>query len=90
MKYNIYIEIKMWLVNKMKLKEYRKNKGFTQTYIAKILGISQQAYANKEAGKRGFTTKELIIIEKIMNVKIADIYDKLSKEIDRELEVHKK
>lgn len=71
----------------MKLKEYRISKGYTQTDIAKLLGISQQAYSNKEAGKRGFTTKELIIIEKIMNVRISDIYENLSKEIDKELKI---
>ena len=73
----------------MKLKQYRTDKGLTQSYVAKVLGISQQAYCNKEAGKRSFTIKEIMILEKIMNVKVSDIYDKLNKEIEHELSLIK-
>ena len=47
----------------MKLKEYRINKGYTQQDMAEILGITQQSYSNKEAGKRGFNAKELLILQ---------------------------
>ena len=73
----------------MKLKQYRVDKGLTQSYVAKVLGISQQAYCNKEVGKRNFTIKEILILEKIMNVKISDIYDKLNEEIENELSLIK-
>ena len=69
----------------MKLKEYRENKGYTQQEIADILGITQQAYSNKEVGKRGFNTKELLILQKVLGVNICEIYEDLSKEIDKRL-----
>ena len=69
----------------MKLKEYRMNKGYTQEDMARILGITQQSYSNKEAGKRGFNAKELLILQKILEINISDIYEDLSKEIDKKL-----
>ena len=69
----------------MKLKEYRENKGYTQQEMADILGITQQAYSNKEVGKRGFNTKELLILQKVLGVNICEIYEDLSKEIDKRI-----
>ena len=69
----------------MKLKEYRINKGYTQQEMADILGITQQSYSNKEAGKRGFNAKELLILQKVLGVNIEDIYEELSKEIEKKL-----
>jgi len=69
----------------VKLKEYRINKGYTQQDMAEILGITQQSYSNKEAGKRGFNAKELLILQKILDVNISEIYEDLSKEIDKRL-----
>lgn len=42
------------------LREYRKNRGKTQEEMAKLLNISQQAYANYETGKREPDIKTLI------------------------------
>lgn len=69
----------------MRLKDYRVSKGYTQKDMAKFLGISQQSYSNKELGKRDFTIKELIAIEKIIGIGIADIYIELNKEIENKL-----
>ena len=69
----------------MKLKEYRISKGYTQQEMADILGITQQSYSNKEVGKRGFNTKELLILQKVLGVNIEDIYEELSREIDKKL-----
>jgi putative transcriptional regulator len=69
----------------MKLKDYRLSKGYTQKDMAKLLGISQQSYSNKELGKREFNIKELIAIEKIIGIGIADIYVNLNKEIENKL-----
>jgi DNA-binding XRE family transcriptional regulator len=69
----------------VKLKDYRLSKGYTQKDMAKLLGISQQSYSNKELGKREFNIKELIAIEKIIGIGIADIYVNLNKEIESKL-----
>ncbi len=51
----------------IELKKLRLDFGFTQSEIANKLGISQQAYANYESGKRQPDQNTLI--------KIADIFD---------------
>ena len=85
LKYNIISKTKCSGGGKVKLKEYRENKGYTQQEMADILGITQQAYSNKEVGKRGFNIKELLILQKVLGVNISDIYEDLSKEIDKRL-----
>jgi transcriptional regulator with XRE-family HTH domain len=61
-------------VAKIKVKEIREAKGITQEAIAKELGITQASYSYKENGKRGFKPKELLLLEKILNVSIREMF----------------
>lgn len=54
-------------MNISRLKEIRKDRDFTQTDVAKYLGMKQQQYSEYEIGKR------LIPIETLD--KLADYYD---------------
>ena len=58
---------------KMKVKEYRVQKGFKQVDIANILGIKQNTYSDKERGKTKFTIDEIKLIKELLNV----TYDEL-------------
>ena len=58
----------------MKVKEYREIKGYTQEEIAGKLGINQNSYSRKENGKRGFTVKELLLLEKILGASISELF----------------
>jgi transcriptional regulator with XRE-family HTH domain len=58
----------------MKVKEHREAKGMTQVEIAKMLGIGQNVYSRKENGLRGFTVKELLLLEKILEASISELF----------------
>ncbi|NYS48533.1 transcriptional regulator [Streptococcus danieliae] len=45
-----------------KLRGYRVMLGHTQTDMGKILGITKQAYSNKETGKNQFNDREKVKI----------------------------
>lgn len=49
-----------------KVKGYRNMLNFNQQEMAELLGISKQAYWNKENGKNEFSDKEKVIIKKIL------------------------
>lgn len=51
----------------MKVANYRKFLGFTQSDFAKIFGISLQAYSRKERGKVPFTDAEKMKLKKIFS-----------------------
>lgn len=53
-----------------KLRELRTQYGFTQAQVATHLGISQQAYANYEIGKREPDKHALIKLSELFNVSI--------------------
>lgn len=83
---NIYKDLKGGVAMvKNNIKEYRKNKGFTQSDIANKLGIKQNTYSDKERGKIGFTAKELLILEKLLDASISDFYKELKEQIDIEM-----
>lgn len=65
--------------NLNKLRGYRSQLGFTQEYMASLLGITQSTYSAKERGERLFNQKEIEVIvrkfkEKLPNVTIEDIF----------------
>ena len=53
-----------------RLKNLRKQAGFTQVDVAKKLGISQQAYASWERGSKKPTQDNLVKIAQILNVSV--------------------
>lgn len=52
----------------IKLKQLRTDSGYSQAYVASILGITQQAYANYESGKREPDNDMLIKLSQFFNV----------------------
>ena len=59
----------------MKVREYRIIKGYTQSEIAVLLGISQQGYSLKEKGKRDFSIEEVRLLKKILNVSYEQLFN---------------
>lgn len=53
-----------------RLKNLRKQAGFTQVDVANKLGISQQAYASWERGSKKTTQDNLVKIAQILNVSV--------------------
>lgn len=59
---------------KLQFKEIRKDKGYNQTYVSKVLGITQSAYSKKEKGLRAFSPQELIKLEVLFNCTLNEFY----------------
>ena len=57
----------------MKVKEYRKDRGYTQKEMALILGIKQNTYSDKELGKSRFTIDEIKKLKEILKVTYDDL-----------------
>ena len=53
----------------LKLKQTRKDKGFTTTYMAEKLGISKPFYSQLENDKRTLSYKMAVKIAAILNTK---------------------
>lgn len=58
------------------MKECRKKMGLSQKEVAAKLGITQQAYGQKENGHRKFTIDELFKLEEIF---MTDVYKMVKK-----------
>lgn len=54
----------------IRLKTLRNEKGYNQTYVAKQLGITQQAYANYERGARQPDNETLVKLADLFNVSV--------------------
>lgn len=57
-----------------KVKQIREDIGISQKAMAKHLSLSRQGYYKKEIGKTEFTIKEALIISKVFNRKLEDIF----------------
>lgn len=62
-----------------KIAGYRKMLGMTQADIAKVFGVSKQAYSSKERGKVPFKDTEKVIFKNLLkdvfpNILIDDIF----------------
>ena len=53
-----------------RIKDLREDNDFTQTYVAKKLNCSQQAYSNYELGQRDIPTDVLIKLSEYYNVSV--------------------
>jgi len=58
-----------------RIRNYRKSKGVSQTFIAKELNISVSGYSMKESGKRPINTDELQIIAKSLGVSASVFFE---------------
>ena len=56
-----------------RLKELRQNRGKTQRAVANAIGVTQQAYANYESGKREPSYDILISLAEYYNVSVEDV-----------------
>lgn len=62
-------------MNRMKLKAKRIELGYTQSDLAKLIGISNAAYAYKEQCKNEFTRSEIESIADVLKLSNTDIMD---------------
>ncbi len=56
-----------------KIRQLRNEKGYSQTYIAGKIGISQRAYSKIEQRETKITLKRLKSIAAILEVEMADL-----------------
>jgi putative transcriptional regulator len=61
------------MVNR-ELKILRCKQDLNQADVAKILNITISSYSRKENGKQGFSLKEAMIISKLFNKSIEEIF----------------
>lgn len=61
------------MVNSERLRERVKATGIKKVFIADKLGISLQGYLNKESGKSDFTSSEIAVIRKLLNINNKDV-----------------
>jgi transcriptional regulator with XRE-family HTH domain len=55
------------------LRKLRREKDYSQEYMALELGISQKAYTNFENGKIELKQEKIILLSKILNTSISNI-----------------
>ena len=56
-----------------KMAGYRTMIGFNQTQMGEVLGISKQAYSNKERGVVKFNDKEKLLLKEFLRTYLPDI-----------------
>lgn len=58
-----------------KIRDIRKNKGYSHEYMAHLLDISQVAYSKIEKNETKLTVERLFKIAEILEAKIEDVLD---------------
>ena len=53
-----------------RIRDLREDHDFTQSYLAKMLNCTQQAYSNYELGQRDIPTDILIKLSRFYNVSV--------------------
>lgn len=56
-----------------KIRKVRELKGYSQEYVAELLGLSQNNYSNIETGRTKLTLNRLDDISKILNIDPIDL-----------------
>ncbi len=56
-----------------KLKELRKAKGYTQEYVASMLGVVRQAYGHYENGRRTPDPNQIYELAKLYKISVDDL-----------------
>lgn len=57
-----------------KIKASRIEKGLTQDFVAKELGIAKPTYSLKENGKRQFTQNEMVSLSKMLEKSLDELF----------------
>ena len=58
-----------------KIIQKRREKNFSQNYMASQLKISQSHYNKIENGKKKLTLDRILVIVRIFNISITDLFD---------------
>ena len=58
------------------IKLLRLNNGYTQEYVANVIGCCSDSYSRKENGVYTFTTKELLKLSKLYKVSLEKLIDR--------------
>ncbi|MEJ7541107.1 helix-turn-helix transcriptional regulator [Staphylococcus intermedius] len=66
--------LKKQIEKNYRLKNLRDKQGYSQKDMGKFLGISHVTYSSKEIGKMLFTHKEMLIIAKLFNTTLDDLF----------------
>lgn len=69
----------------MRVREYREAKGYTQSYMAEKLGITQASYSYKEKGERPFWDEELLMLEVLLDTTVSEMFKDKKNKIEKEL-----
>ncbi|MCR4677164.1 MAG: helix-turn-helix transcriptional regulator [Lachnospiraceae bacterium] len=56
------------------IKEYRKAYGYSQEYLAKLTGLSQNSISDIESGKNGCTLGHAFLIAQAFGLYIEDVF----------------
>ncbi|MBL0847569.1 helix-turn-helix transcriptional regulator [Mammaliicoccus fleurettii] len=57
-----------FLVPKNKLRDVRRGKGYSATYMANLIGVDRRQYVQKENGLYSFHDYEIVVLCKELNV----------------------
>lgn len=58
----------------LNLQIFRKKKGFTQSHIAREIGVTQQTYSKWETGKSNPTIDKIPKISKVLEIPITFLF----------------
>ena len=58
-----------------RIKELRKNAGFTQEKLAEMVDLSREYITRVERGQKNISLKKLFVIVDALNVKCSDLID---------------
>lgn len=61
------------------IRSVREAKGYSQEYMAEMLGTCQSAYANLESGKSNMTIDRLLQITEILGMDVHQLFDQFSR-----------